>query len=77
MTLDQIAERLDSLHQDLVRSHPPQIMTTTEAARFLSVTDETLFRWRKDGVGPSYSQPNSRVVRYLHQDLLDWMKEQQ
>ena len=77
MTLDQISERLDALHQDLVRSHPPQIMTTAEAARFLSVTDETLFRWRKDGVGPSYSQPNSRVIRYLHEDLLAWMKEQQ
>ena len=77
MTIEQLSEQLKTLHNDLIRSNPPQIMTSREAAQFLSVTDETMFRWRKDGVGPSYSQPNPRVVRYLHGDLVAWMKEHQ
>ena len=77
MTIDELAARIDTLHNDLIRSHPPQIMTSREAGQFLGVTDETMFRWRKDGVGPSYSQPNSRIVRYLHDDLVAWMKEHQ
>ena len=77
MTLNEIGERIAALHNDLIRSNPPQIMTSREAAQFLSVTDETMLRWRKDGVGPSYSQPNSRIVRYLHNDLVSWMKEHQ
>lgn len=77
MTLDEIAQQLSELHQDLIRSHPPQVMTPREAAKFLSVTDETLLRWRKDCVGPTYSQPNSRIVRYLHEDLIAFVKEHQ
>ncbi len=75
MTIDELSEQLEALHNDLIRSHPPQVMTCREAAQFLAVTDETLFRWRKDGVGPSYSQPNSRLIRYLYDDLVAWMKE--
>ncbi len=75
MTIDELSEQLKTLHNDLIRSHPPQVMTSREAGQFLGVTDETMFRWRKDGVGPSYSQPNSRLVRYLHEDLVSWMKE--
>lgn len=75
MTINEFSEQLKTLHNDLIRSNPPQVMTSREAGQFLGVTDETMFRWRKDGVGPSYSQPNSRVVRYLHEDLVGWMKE--
>ena len=54
MTIDELAARIDTLHNDLLRSHPPQVMTSREAAQFLSVTDETMFRWRKDeGVIPN------------------------
>lgn len=77
MTLDEIAARIETLHKGLLRSNPPQVMTSREAAQFLSVTDETMFRWRKDGTGPSYSQPNSRVVRYLRDDLIKWIEEHQ
>lgn len=75
MTIDELAARLETLHEGLLRSTPPQVMNSREAAQFLGVTDETMFRWRKDGVGPSYSQPNSRIVRYLHSDLVAWLEE--
>lgn len=75
MTIDELSEQLSALHNDLIRSNPPQVMNSREAAQFLGVTDETLFRWRKDGTGPSYSQPNSRIVRYLRDDLVSWLEE--
>lgn len=77
MTIDQLSEQISELRKDVIRSNPPQVMNTQEAACFLGVTDETMFRWRKDGVGPKYSQPNSRIVRYLRDDLISWMKEYQ
>lgn len=52
-----------------------EVMTPAQAADFLRVTTETLFRWRKDGSGPRYSQPNSRIVRYLRDDLITFLKE--
>lgn len=75
MTIEELSEQLQSLQKDLIRSNPPEVMTCREAALFLSVTDETMLRWRKDGVGPSYSQPNSRVVRYLTRDLVAWLED--
>ena len=54
-----------------------EVMTPQEAADFLRVKVDTLMRWRKDGVGPKYSQPNWRIVRYTREDLLAWLKEQQ
>ncbi|NTT87765.1 helix-turn-helix domain-containing protein [Tabrizicola sp. SY72] len=50
-------------------------MTPAEAAEFLSVTVESLFRWRKDATGPKYSRVNDRVIRYLRDDLIDWIRE--
>lgn len=77
MTLEQISDQLTVLHQDIIRSQPPEVMTSRAAAKFLSVTDETMLRWRKDDVGPVFSQPNSRIVRYLHSDLVEFVKEHQ
>ena len=77
MTIEELGQQLADLRVDLVRANPPQVMNPEEAATFLGVTTETLFRWRKDRFGPPYSQPTSRVVRYLRDDLISWMKEYQ
>ena len=76
MTIDEIGQQLADLRADIIRANPPQVMNPEEAATFLGVTTETLFRWRKDRFGPPYSQPTSRVVRYLRDDLVAWMREQ-
>ncbi len=75
MTLDEIGQQLADLHRDLIRSHPPEILKPHEAADILGVTTETLWRWRKDGFGPKYSQPNDRIVRYLRKDVVAWLEE--
>lgn len=76
MTIEEIGQQLADLRVDMIRANPPQVMNPEEAATFLGVTTETLFRWRKDRFGPPYSQPTSRVVRYLRDDVVAWMREQ-
>ena len=75
MTIAELAASIEELRETVLRSHPPEIMTPKECAAYLEVTDETLFRWRKDGFGPPYSQPNSRIVRYLRSEVVEWLKE--
>jgi hypothetical protein len=77
MTLDEIGQQLTDLREDIARNMAPEVMTTEQAADFLHVTTETLFRWRKDASGPPYSQPSRSVVRYLKDDLIAWMREHQ
>lgn len=74
-TIAELAEEIRGLRADLFRANPPVAMNPVEAAEFLGVTTETLFRWRKDKIGPRYSQPTPKFLRYLHEDLVDWMRE--
>ncbi len=76
-TIADLAEEIKGLRADLFRANPPIAMNPVEAAQFLGVTTETLFRWRKDGIGPRYSQPTPKFLRYLHDDLVAWMREHQ
>ena len=71
----ELAEEIRGLRADLFRSNPPVAMNPVEAAQFLGVTTETLFRWRKDKIGPKFTQPTPKFLRYLHDDLVAWMKE--
>lgn len=75
MTLDDLLLEIRDLRADIARNMAPEVMTPEQAADFLNVTTETLYRWRKDASGPKYSQPTRSVVRYLKADLLEWMQE--
>ena len=77
MTNDDLVQQIAGLRDMITRTHTPEVLTTSEAAAFLGVTHETLFRWRKDQFGPRYSQPTPRTVRYLRVDLLEFLKESQ
>ena len=75
MTYEKLCQQIADLRDLLTRTHTPEVMTPSEAAMFLGVTHETLFRWRKDQFGPVYSQPTARIVRYLRDDLIAFLKE--
>ena len=75
MTLEDLLLEIRDLRADIARHVTPEILTTDQAAEFLNVATETLYRWRKDGAGPRYSQPNLRIVRYLKEDLVEFMRE--
>jgi predicted DNA-binding transcriptional regulator AlpA len=75
MTLDKVSKQIDELRSLVIRATPPEVMSTEEAAEFLGMNRETLFRWRKDGTGPAYSQPNHRIVRYQKADLVAFLDQ--
>ena len=75
MKLEDISQQLADLHAVIKRAHPPEVMTPEQAGEVIGVTKDTLFRWRKDGVGPRYSKPTTHIVRYLREDVLDFLKE--
>jgi predicted site-specific integrase-resolvase len=49
--------------------------TPEELAGFLSVTLETLKKWRSIGRGPAYVKMGRRAM-YPKQDVLDWIERQ-
>jgi excisionase family DNA binding protein len=50
------------------------LLTTQEAARFLSLSSRTLERLRLDGSGPRYCKLR-RSVRYRQADLDAWLTD--
>ena len=70
-----LSQQIADLRSLVLRQQAPEVMTPAEAAEFLSVTVESLFRWRKDATGPKYSRVNDRVIRYLRDDLIDWIRD--
>jgi hypothetical protein len=77
MPTPDLGQQIADLRAVVLRANAPEVMTPAEAADFLAVTTETLYRWRKDAIGPKYSQPNERIVRYLREDLITFLKEHQ
>jgi excisionase family DNA binding protein len=51
------------------------LLTQTEAARFLRVSERTLERWRVEGQGPCFSKIGRRVV-YRAEELDAWVNAQ-
>lgn len=51
----------------------PEIMTPAQAAQFLGVSEDYLRDHRKRKSGPPYSQPASKIVRYMRSDLVAWL----
>jgi tmRNA-binding protein len=44
-----------------------------EAAALVGVSVQTLRNWRSLGIGPAYTKPNKRNVRYITQDIFAYM----
>lgn len=52
----------------------PQLMTTFEAAAFLSLSKEQLQIYRKERSGPPFLHIGQRTIRYDRDDLLAWAR---
>ena len=48
-------------------------MTPKAAADYLGTTTDNLAQMRHRGVGPSWSQPTRRIIRYHRDDLDRWL----
>jgi len=49
------------------------VFTTEEAAEYLRLKPKTLQKWRTEGKGPPYIEPERNMVRYREQDIIDWL----
>lgn len=49
------------------------MMTTTEAAKYLNMSQKTLANWRWKGLGPKFYILNKRSIRYKEKDLVKFL----
>lgn len=57
-------------------AHPDRLLTTEEAASFLSVAPRTLMQWRTNRKGPSFKKLYGHMVRYPESALIEWVDAQ-
>jgi hypothetical protein len=70
MTHDDL---LAELRASIEAQSYPEIMTPAQAAQFLGLSEDYLRDHRKRKSGPPYSQPASKIVRYMRSDLVAWL----
>ena len=70
MTHDDL---LAELRMAIEAQNFPEILTPAQAAQFLGVSEDYLRDHRKRKSGPPYSQPASKIVRYMRSDLVAWL----
>lgn len=76
MTYEDLSRQIAELREIVLRTNIPDLLTSAEAATIIGVSNETMFRWRKDGMGPKYVQPTPRVVRYRREDVLAFLEQE-
>jgi excisionase family DNA binding protein len=54
----------------------PEVLTTAMAAELLHVHVEHLRRLVREGVIPSHRFPGGREIRFMRDELLDWLRAQ-
>lgn len=50
----------------------PALLTTDQAAEFIGIKPDTLYRWRKEGRGPAFVKSRG-FVRYTAEALNQWI----
>jgi excisionase family DNA binding protein len=51
-----------------------QYITPQQLAEELGIGEVTLWRWRRDGVGPRFHRVGPRAIRYARADVAEWME---
>lgn len=54
----------------------PSLLTPRELAAQLGVDVSDLRRLRERGAGPAYIKITPRTIRYLSQDVAEWLKDE-
>jgi predicted DNA-binding transcriptional regulator AlpA len=55
---------------------PGTYLLPDEAASYLRVAVKTLTKWRGQGKGPPYRKVAGSLIRYVQEELEDWMQAQ-
>jgi predicted DNA-binding transcriptional regulator AlpA len=55
----------------------PEILTERQVARWLGLSEPTLFRHRRDGTGPTLIRLSARRVAYRRSAVEAWLNERE
>jgi predicted DNA-binding transcriptional regulator AlpA len=55
----------------------PEILTERQVARWLGLSEPTLFRHRRDGTGPTFIKLSARRVGYRRSAVEAWLQSQE
>lgn len=74
--LQKNGERLDSLQKLLSSSTSKNVMTVAEVARYLDITEYTIYKMTRNGKIPFKKLENGKRVYFLRDDIDEWIKQQ-
>lgn len=69
-------ERLDNLQKLLSSSASKNVMTVADVARYLDITEYTIYKMTRNGKIPFKKLENGKRVYFLREDIDEWMKQQ-
>lgn len=69
-------ERLDSMQKFISSSVPKNVMTVAEVARYLDITEYTVYKMTRNGKIPFKKLENGKRVYFLRDEIDDWIKKQ-
>lgn len=52
------------------------LIPSSEVPKYLGIAEQTLARWRSEGIGPAYVKLSRRLVAYQTSELKEWMRSQ-
>lgn len=69
-------KRLDSMQKLISSSVPKNVMTVAEVARYLDITEYTVYKMTRNGKIPFKKLENGKRVYFLRDEIDEWIKQQ-
>lgn len=69
-------ERLDNLQKLLSSSASKNVMTVADVARYLDITEYTIYKMTRNGKIPFKKLENGKRVYFLREEIDEWIKQQ-
>ena len=68
-------ERLDNLQKLLSSSASKNVMTVADVARYLDITEYTIYKMTRNGKIPFKKLENGKRVYFLRDEIDEWIKQ--
>lgn len=69
-------ERLDSMQKLISSSASKNVMTVADVARYLDITEYTVYKMTRNGKIPFKKIENGKRVYFLRDEIDEWIKQQ-
>lgn len=74
--VQKICERLDNLQKLLSSSASKNVMTVADVARYLDITEYTIYKMTRNGKIPFKKLENGKRVYFLRDEIDEWIRQQ-